>query len=142
MELYLSSPPYIACTGSVFTLIASLLKIYTAYRNMCSFTVIDSSDLYLIIYFVSFLILWPIFMQNREKRQLLVVSSCLSVRPSARTDHLHEDPSYYYPPIYAWVSPVVSFPQVFPPKPCTHVFPPRSELHVPPTSFSILSLAQ
>ena len=31
---------------------------------------------------------------------------------------LPEDPSQYYPPIYAWVSPLVSFPQVSPPNPC------------------------
>jgi hypothetical protein len=37
---------------------------------------------------------------------------------------LPEDPPYYYPPIYAWVSPVVSFPQVFPPTPCTHLYSP------------------
>ena len=30
------------------------------------------------------------------------------------------DPCYYYPPIYAWVFQVVSFPQVSPPKSCTH----------------------
>ena len=35
-----------------------------------------------------------------------------------------EDPSYHHPPIYAWVSPVVSFPQVSPPKPCTCLFLP------------------
>ena len=29
-----------------------------------------------------------------------------------------EDPSWYYPSIYAWVSQVVSIPQVFPPRPC------------------------
>ena len=34
---------------------------------------------------------------------------------------LPEDPSYY-PPIYAWVSQVVSFPQVSPPKPCICMF--------------------
>jgi len=28
----------------------------------------------------------------------------------------HEETSYYYPPIYVWVSQVVSFPQVSPPK--------------------------
>ena len=33
---------------------------------------------------------------------------------------LPEDPSYY-PPIYAWVSQAVSFPQVSPPKPCIHL---------------------
>jgi hypothetical protein len=39
---------------------------------------------------------------------------------------LLEDPSYYYPPIYAWVSPAVSFTQVSAPKPCTHPFPIRA----------------
>jgi hypothetical protein len=33
------------------------------------------------------------------------------------TSHFLEDPSWYYPPTYDWVSPVVSFPQVSPPKP-------------------------
>jgi hypothetical protein len=56
---------------------------------------------------------------------------------------LREDPPQYYPPIYAWVSPVVSIPQVFPPKSCTRLSPPQSELHAPPISFlSILSPAQ
>ena len=32
---------------------------------------------------------------------------------------LPEDPSYYYPPICVWVYPMVSFPQVSPPEPCT-----------------------
>ena len=30
---------------------------------------------------------------------------------------LPEDPSYYYPPIYAWASQVAFLPQVSPPKP-------------------------
>jgi len=33
-----------------------------------------------------------------------------------------EDTSQYYPPMYAWVFHVVSFPQVFPSKPCVHLF--------------------
>ena len=38
---------------------------------------------------------------------------------------LPEDPSYYYHPlIYTWVSPVVSFPQVSPPKPSIHLSSP------------------
>ena len=37
---------------------------------------------------------------------------------------LPEVPSLYYPPIYAWVSQVVSIPQVSPQKPCMHVFSP------------------
>jgi hypothetical protein len=34
--------------------------------------------------------------------------------------HISEATSYYYPPIYAWVFQVVSFPQVSPPKLCIH----------------------
>ena len=37
-----------------------------------------------------------------------------------------KDPSLYYPPIYAWVLHVVSFLQVFPPKPCIHLSSPHS----------------
>jgi len=36
------------------------------------------------------------------------------------------DPSYYYSPIYFWVFQVVSFPQVSPPKLCTHLSSPHS----------------
>ena len=54
-----------------------------------------------------------------------------------------EDSSEYYPPIYAWVSPVVSFSEVSPPKPCTRLSPPPYALHAPPISFFlILSPAQ
>ena len=49
----------------------------------------------------------------------------------------------YYPPIYVWVSQVVSFPQVSPPKPCTSLSSPPHVLHAPPISiFSILSPEQ
>jgi hypothetical protein len=37
---------------------------------------------------------------------------------------LPESPSYYCPPIYAWVFQVASFPQVSPPKTCMHFSPP------------------
>ena len=37
---------------------------------------------------------------------------------------LPKDPSYYCPPIYAWVFQVVSFPHVSPPKPCMHLSSP------------------
>ena len=37
---------------------------------------------------------------------------------------LPEDPSYCYPPIYAWVSQVVSFPLVSPPKLCIRLSSP------------------
>ena len=53
---------------------------------------------------------------------------------------LPEDPSYY-PPIYAWVFQVVSFPQVSPPKTCTHLsFPPyvqKFSLHLPINIFCL-----
>ena len=50
---------------------------------------------------------------------------------------------HYYPPIYAWVSQVVSFPQVSPPKPCIRLSSPPYALHVPPiSSLSTLSPAQ
>ena len=56
---------------------------------------------------------------------------------------LPEDLSKYYPPIYAWVSQVASFPQVSPPKHCTHLSSPPYALHAPPISFfSILSSEQ
>ena len=45
------------------------------------------------------------------------------------------DPSSYYPPIYAWVSPVASFPQVSPPKPCIRLSPPPYSLHALPIPF-------
>jgi hypothetical protein len=41
------------------------------------------------------------------------------------------------PSIYAWVSPVASFPQGSPPKPCISLSPPPSALHSPPISSSI-----
>src|SRR5215470_8956476 len=42
---------------------------------------------------------------------------------------LREDPFQYYPPIYAWVSQLVAFPQVSPPKSCMHLSPPPYVLH-------------
>jgi len=46
----------------------------------------------------------------------------------------------YYPPIDAWAFPLVSFPQVSPPKPCVHYYSPPYVLHAPPISlFSIWS---
>jgi len=40
-----------------------------------------------------------------------------------------------YPPIYAWVFQVISFPQVSPPKPCILLSSPPRVLHAPPTAF-------
>ena len=48
---------------------------------------------------------------------------------------LHEAASYCCPPIYGWVSPVVSFTQVSPPKPCTRLSPPPYAPHATPISF-------
>ena len=49
----------------------------------------------------------------------------------------------YYPPIYAYVSPVVSFPPVYPPRPCTPLSPNPYVPHAQPISFfSILSPAK
>ena len=57
--------------------------------------------------------------------------------PSSPYPHipLPDDPSQYYPPVYAWVSQVVSFPQFSPPKPCIRLSPPAYVLHAPPISF-------
>ena len=67
--------------------------------------------------------------------------------PARSSPHLHitlpEDPSQYYPPIYAWVSQEVSVPQVSPPKPCTRLSSLPYMLHAPPISFfSIFSTEQ
>ena len=47
---------------------------------------------------------------------------------------LLEDPSEYYPPIYAWVFQMVSFPQFSTPKACVHFSSPLRST-CPPTSF-------
>jgi hypothetical protein len=44
--------------------------------------------------------------------------------------------------IYAWVSPLVSSPQVSPPKPYTCLSPPPSTLHDPPISFFSILLGK
>ena len=48
---------------------------------------------------------------------------------------LPEDPAQYYPPIYTWVSQVVSFPQVSPPNPL-YASPLPHTCHVPRPSHS------
>jgi len=55
---------------------------------------------------------------------------------------LPEDPFEYYPPIYAWASQVVSFPQVSPLKPCTRLPSPTYVLHAPPISFFPILLTE
>ena len=52
--------------------------------------------------------------------------------------HFLEDPSYYYPSIYALVFQVVSFPLVSPSKPCIHISSSPYVIYAPPNScFSI-----
>ena len=48
---------------------------------------------------------------------------------------LPENLLQYYPPIYAWVFQVVSFPQVSPPQHCIHLSLPSHALHAPLTLF-------
>jgi len=68
-----------------------------------------------------------------------VPATCPYTEPARSSPYpyisLHEDPSEYYPPIYAWVSPMVSLslslPQVSPPKPCTRLSPPPYTLYDP-----------
>jgi hypothetical protein len=57
-----------------------------------------------------------------------VPAPCLFPEPAQSSPYLNiplpEDPPYYLP-IYAWVFPVVNFPQVSPTKPCTRISPPH-----------------
>jgi hypothetical protein len=55
---------------------------------------------------------------------------------------LPENSSEYNLPIYTWVSQVVSFSHVLPPKPCVCLSSPTYALHAPPISFSISSSEQ
>ena len=68
-----------------------------------------------------------------------VPATCPYPEPARSSPYLHiplpEDQSHYYPPIYVWVSPVGSFPQVSPPKPCTRLSSPTHALHAPPILF-------
>ena len=54
------------------------------------------------------------------------------------TSHFLKIHLYYYPPIYAWVSPVVSFPQVSPPKPRTRLSWLPYVLHATPISYFLI----
>jgi hypothetical protein len=51
-----------------------------------------------------------------------------------------EDSFQYYPPIYAWVSQVVPFPHVCPPKSCMHISFPPYVLHAPPISMLLSAI--
>ena len=55
-----------------------------------------------------------------------VPATCPYPEPARSSPYPHilipEDPAQHYSPIYAWVSQVVYFPQVSPPKPCVHLY--------------------
>jgi len=57
-----------------------------------------------------------------------VPATCPYPEPARSRPYLHiplpEEPSYYYPLIYIWLSQVVSFPLVSPPKPCIRLSSP------------------
>ena len=72
---------------------------------------------------------FPAFYGTRRFITALTSARHLSLSWASSNQSTHPHPTsqrsiLYYPPIYAWVSPVVSFPQVSPPKPCTHLSPP------------------
>jgi len=56
----------------------------------------------------------------------------------SQLDPVHTPTSHFLkirPPIYAWDSQVVSFPQISPPIPCIRLSSPLHMLHAPPISF-------
>jgi len=69
-------------------------------------------------------------------------ATCPYPEPAPFSPHPHiplpEDPSQYYPTIYAWVSQVIFFPLVFPPELCMHLSSPPYALHAPPISFFLI----
>src|SRR5215471_17299204 len=98
----------------------------------------------------SFLISWPVFAASQEIPCIFMepeISLPYSKVPATRpypeptqssphdTLQLPEDPFYYCPPIYVWVSPVASFPQVSPPTTCAPLSLPPFAPHSPPISF-------
>jgi len=73
-----------------------------------------------------------------------VPATCPYPEPSRVSPYTHillpQDPFHYYSPIYAWVSQVVPFLQVSPPKACIRLSSHPYKLHAPSISlFSILS---
>jgi len=82
----------------------------------------------------------PAYYRTRRFITALTSARHLSLSSPARSStHPHiplpQDPAYYYPPIHAWVSQVVSFPQVSPPKLCIHLSSPPYALHASLNSF-------
>jgi hypothetical protein len=72
-----------------------------------------------------------------------VPATCPYPEPAQSSPHPHtplpEDPSYYYPSIYDWVSPVASISQVPPPKPYTHFSPPQPRYMPRPSHSSLFN---
>jgi hypothetical protein len=68
---------------------------------------------------------------TRHYHDIEQFSPCLSIP-------LLQDPFYYFPPIYAKIVPVVSFPQISPLKPYTHLPSPPDMLHAPPIPFFLI----
>src|SRR5215468_11124689 len=102
----------------------------------------------------SFLGSWPFFAASQEIPCICmepesslphsqVPATRLYPEPTPSNPHdslqLPEDPSYYYPPTYVWVSPMASFPQVSPPTPCAPLSPPPHVPHARPSHSSRFS---
>ena len=69
---------------------------------------------------------FPAFLEPEgSSRYPQAPATCLYSEPTPSSPYNSlprpQDPSYYYPPIYVWVSPLVSFPQVSQPEPCAHL---------------------
>jgi len=103
----------------------------------------------------SFLRSYPVYIQSRNFPHFMepegslphsqVPATCPYPETTRSIPYPHiphpEYPFYYYPPIYAWISQMVSFPQVSSPKPCIRLLSFPYALHARFISFfSILSL--
>ena len=75
-----------------------------------------------------------------------VPATCPYSEPARSIPYPHipltEDPSYYYPPIYAWVFQVVCFRQVTPPNPCMNLFCPPYVPRASPITFFLMWSAE
>ena len=83
----------------------------------------------------------PIFYGNRGFITAFTSTRHLSLSSASSIQSITPHPTFWrsifiLPPIYAWVSQVVSFPQGSPPKPCIHPSSPPCRLHTLPISFS------